>query len=287
MGNKVFKPKSLKRALKILDKKSDIKILAGGTDLILELDELKAAGNKLMDISKIDELRYIKENEKEIKIGALITFGELGEDKLINKYIPSLANASRQIGSIQIRNRATIGGNIANASPAADSMPVLKSVDAQIKVRSLNSSRLIPAEEAIASFYQNNLAENEIIEEIVISKSKINNFLFFDKVGSRKTVSIARLNIGANVKAENNLIKKAVICFGALSKRAFRAKNVESYLENKKINKIDKKEYNDKLKNVVDEAIPGRYSQQYKRNAICGLGDNLLKSLVEYAGKGE
>ena len=287
MKNKVFQPETLDSALEILDQKNNVEILAGGTDLILELEDLKAAGKKIMDLSKIEEMKYIKEDGRKIKIGALTTFSGLAENKLINKYLPSLASAARQIGSVQIRNRATIGGNIANASPAADSMPFLKSVYAQLKVKKLQSSRLIPVEEAIASFYQNNLAENEIIKEIVIIKPDINDFLFFDKVGSRKTVSIARLNIGAKLKIENELIKEAVICFGALSEKAFRSKNVENYLENKKITDINEKVYTDKLKNVVDEAIPGRYSQQYKRNAICGLGDNLLKNLQEYSGKGE
>ncbi|MGM0438302.1 MAG: FAD binding domain-containing protein, partial [Bacillota bacterium] len=152
---------------------------------------------------------------------------------------------------------------------------------------SQKQNRIIPVQDIVKSFYKNNLRENEIIEEIIIPKPEKDDFLFFDKVGSRKTVSIARLNIGAKLKVENDLIKEAVVCFGALSEKAFRAKNVENYLKGRKINNISTKTYNEKLKNVVDEAIPGRYSQQYKRNAICGLGDNLLNNLRIYAEKGE
>lgn len=287
MGNKVFQPSTLKAAIEILNKKTDVEILAGGTDFILELDKIKDANKKIMDISKINELKYIKEDENVLRIGALTTFSELAKSEKIKKYIPALATAGKKVGSVQIRNRATIGGNIANASPAADSMPVLRSLAAKLKISSQKQNRIIPVQDIVKSFYKNNLRENEIIEEIIIPKPEKDDFLFFDKVGSRKTVSIARLNIGAKLKIENDLIKEAVVCFGALSEKAFRAKKVESYLKGRKINNIGTKTYNEKLKNVVDEAIPGRYSQQYKRNAICGLGDNLLNNLRIYAEKGE
>ncbi|MGM0438083.1 MAG: FAD binding domain-containing protein, partial [Bacillota bacterium] len=168
MGNKVFQPSTLKAAIEILNKKTDVEILAGGTDFILELDKIKDANKKIMDISKINELKYIKEDENVLRIGALTTFSELAKSEKIKKYIPALATAGKKVGSVQIRNRATIGGNIANASPAADSMPVLRSLVAKLKISSQKQNRIIPVQDIVKSFYKNNLRENEIIEEIII-----------------------------------------------------------------------------------------------------------------------
>lgn len=289
MENKVFQPKSMKEALNILDKNKgeNIKILAGGTDLLLELNKLREENKKLLDISQIKEITYIKKDKDYIYIGALSTFSEISENYIINKHISSLVSAAQSIGSVQIRNRATIGGNIANASPAADSIAVLTSLSAKVQVESKNESRIVPVDDIITGFYENDLKKNEIITEIIIPIPESSHLLYFDKIGSRKSVTIARLNMGVKMKIENNYIIDADIYFGALAKKAFKPINVENYLINKEISEINKKEFNKELSKVVDKAIPGRYSQQYKRNAICGLGDNLLKMLKSYADKGE
>ncbi|MFW6410085.1 MAG: FAD binding domain-containing protein [Halanaerobiales bacterium] len=287
MKNRVYQPQSLEEALEIIKENDQIKILAGGTDLLLELDRLKKDKVKLMDVSGIDSLQYIKRDEEMIKIGALTTFAEINKNKVINSYLSSLADAARSVGSVQIRNRATIGGNIANTSPAADSLPVLSSLSARIKIESLDDKRVVAVSDIINGFYQNNLDSAEMITEINIPVPDNSHFLYFDKVGSRKSVTIARLNLGAKLEIEDTVIKDAVIYFGALSEKPCRAESIENYLTGKKIGEINKSDYNQLLKKVVDQAIPGRYSQQYKRNAICGLGDNLREKLKLSVDKGE
>lgn len=287
MRNRVYQPESLDEVLEILKRNERLKILAGGTDLLLKLDSLKQDEIGLIDISGLDELKYIIREKRMIKIGALATFTEISENDLINIHFPSLVDAAQSVGSVQIRNRATIGGNLANSSPAADSMPVLSSLSAQIKIISKAGSRIVPVSDIITGFYQNILDSAEIISEIIIPITDKFNFLYFDKVGSRRSVTIARLNLGSKLEIEETMIKDAVICFGALSEKPLRAENIEKYLTGKKISEINTFEYNQLLKKVVDQAIPGRYSQQYKRNAICGLGDNLIKRLKLFVDEGE
>ncbi|MFW6270317.1 MAG: FAD binding domain-containing protein [Bacillota bacterium] len=287
MKTKVYQPESLGEALEIIRENDQIKVLAGGTDLLLNLDKLKKDKLQLMDMTKIDKLKYIRKDEKVIRIGALTTFAEISENKLIKKHFISLAAAAKGIGSVQIRNRSTIGGNIANAAPCADSLPVLSSLSARFKIKNIDDTRIVSVKDIVKGFYQNNLNSDEIITEIIIPETDKFNFLYFDKVGSRKSVTIARLNLGAKLEIEENMIKNAVIFFGALSAKPFRAVNIENYLAGKRISEIDTSKYNQLLKNVVDQTIPGRYSQQYKRNAICGLGDNLRKSLKLSVIKGE
>src|SRR6056297_1220315 len=129
--------------IKSLLKKNTSRILAGGTDILLKRDELINEDIDLIDLSRVEELKFIKKEQGVIKLGAMTTFSQIANDKLINKYIPALAQAACQLGSVQIRNRATIGGNVAYVSPAADSVPVLMAHSTRVKIMKSDGSTKI------------------------------------------------------------------------------------------------------------------------------------------------
>ncbi len=271
---KVYTPACILETRKLLQKDNS-KILAGGTDILLKRDKLLRDELILLDISRIEELNFIKRKRECIEIGAMTTFSQLAENKLINEYVPALAMAGGRLGSVQIRNRATIGGNIANASPAADSIPVLLAHRARVKlVDSSGNMEYRALEDVIRE-----LNGKTFIIAIDLPLSEPDrHFSYFNKIGSRKSVTIARINLGSLIKynPENGEIKEARIVLGALGRVAFRANRAEEVIIDCTLTPEVEERFLDELTKTVDRAIPGRYSQPYKRNAIRGLGDNLI-----------
>jgi len=261
--------------IKNLLKKNKSRILAGGTDILLKRDELIKEDIDLIDLSRVEELKFIKEEQGFIKIGAMTTFRQIATNRLINKYIPALAQAARQLGSVQIRNRATIGGNVAHASPAADSVPVLMAHSTEVKIMKPDgSTKILDLVEAIREIDNETLLVSLILPQWDPTK----NFSYYNKIGSRKSVTIARINLAAiiNYEPEEERIKEVRIVLGALGKEPFRARDAEKIIIGSILNSEIKKDCLDILTETVDRAIPGRYSQPYKRNAIRGLGDDFI-----------
>ncbi len=275
---KVYTPGEVKEVLKLLHDKEKVRILAGGTDLLLELIKLKREGCVLIDLSRIEGLEYIEKKDEELEIGSLVTFTDIHDNPVINKYAPALAAASGQVGSVQIRNRATIGGNIAHASPAADSLPVLLAAGARIKVLNAAGAETVLVEEFL---HNKDKYRNHLITAILIPVKGDNMIDFFGKVAYRRDVATARINMGVRTvyQPENGKIIKASIFLGALSKTGVRADLVEEYLTGKRVDELERERFFAALRETVDKSIPGRYSQPYKRRAICGLGDDFLQEL--------
>jgi CO/xanthine dehydrogenase FAD-binding subunit len=260
--------------------------ISGGTDLIIKLRENKINPDYLIDISQIQELNYIEEEKGYIKIGAAATFSQIADNKLIRSKAKCLALAAEQVGSVQIRNRGTVGGNIASASPAGDSFPPLNVLDAEVRTLGPQGIRKLSIEEIIIDFGKTALHENEIITSVEFPVPNENTISDFVKLGSRKTVSIARLSIAAAIEYDShkNIIDSKVF-LGALGKKAVKAVESEEILKKVNLNAY----YNEKfveefifsLTKVVDETIPGRYSQSYKREAVKGLGMDLLDNFFK------
>ena len=270
----VFTPANISETLELL-KEDNTRILAGGTDIILKRDKLLRDELVLIDISRMERLNFIKRDQGCIEIGTMATFSQLAENELINKYVPALALAGAQLGSVQIRNRATIGGNIANASPAADALPVLIAHRARVKLVGSSGSMEYRAIEDVIK----EIDGQTFIISITLPVAEPDiHFSYFNKIGSRKSVTIARINLGSLIKynPKNKQIKEARIVLGALGRAPFRANRAEEVITACKLTTAIEERFLDKLTKTVDRAIPGRYSQPYKRNAIRGLGDNLI-----------
>ncbi|MBT9135660.1 MAG: Nicotinate dehydrogenase FAD-subunit [Firmicutes bacterium] len=118
-------PRAMFEVLEILAADPDAKLLAGGTDLIVQMREGRVSPRTLVDLSRLSELSCIKLRHDTLHIGCMTTFNQVARNPLVVRHAPVLAQAARQVGSVQIRNQGTIGGNLANASPAADSIPPL------------------------------------------------------------------------------------------------------------------------------------------------------------------
>lgn len=271
----VFNPTSIEEALKLLDKYGQkAKIIAGGTDIIIELKNEKIHPDVLIDIFKIKELKNIEEKDGEIKIGACATFTEVVEDELFNTNLLGFNRACRLVGSPQIRNKGTVGGNIANGASAADTVPPLLCLDAKLTIESLNSKREVSLEE----YYNNPLKNHELLTFIKFKKPSEDAFLSFSKLGLRKALAISRLTNSALIEFdEDNQIKKVKVSSGALGKTPVRERKVEEYLLGKKIDENIINEAIKTLRSSAEERLKGRSTFPYKNSAI----ETTLKEALE------
>ncbi|NQV36877.1 MAG: xanthine dehydrogenase family protein subunit M [Candidatus Marinimicrobia bacterium] len=198
-------------------KEMSIAILAGGTDLMPRWnDDNGLRPDMLIDIKKIHECFGIREYENEIVIGALTTIQEIKNSILIQKYFGALSEAASHFAGVQIRHRATIGGNICNASPAGDMLPGLYAHRADMKVIGPNSSHSIPISDFIVGPGKTVLESNEIISEIHLKKSGDSSCFY--KLGLRQSMAIAVVNFAiAYTRDSNNAFTSLNIAAGSVA----------------------------------------------------------------------
>ena len=257
-----------------------IAFLAGGTDLIIDLKKGKKNPQLVIDLSQIPELNGVHEENGQLHIGSATTFSHLARHPLVLEKGLCLAQAARKIGSEQIRNRGTLGGNIASASPAGDCLPVLLVLEAMITLQNPESVRRLPLSQVLKGSGRNCLTPNELITGIDFPTLDEEYVSGFEKLGSRTAVTVARLNMAAVIKydRDNKFIKEARFAVGALGETAFRVPEVEQILCGE-ITPFLFHQFEDMLTEVVDRAISGRYSQPYKREAIRGMAEDMFVNL--------
>lgn len=203
-----FCPTSIEEACDLLSKYGvDSKIIAGGTDLMVQIrDEDKRFLNLkyVIDISSIKEMNFIREEGDYVIIGALTTHTEISKSQIIKNAAPFLSNAAETVGSPQIRNRGTIGGNICNASPAADTLPPLIALDAEVKIKSTIGERIVPLNSIYVKANQNNLLPSEIVTEVRFKKLPSGSKTTFIKLGRRKALAISRISVALTARCDEN-----------------------------------------------------------------------------------
>jgi len=272
----------LQQCLTMADERT--KLIAGGTDLVIKLRKSSNEHWKLIDLSGVKELDYVKEEENIVKIGACTTFAKLASDPIIQKYGRCLSLAAAEVGSVQIRNRATIGGNIANASPAADSLAPLSVLGAKALLMDRQGNKTIcEIDKLISGVGKSNLDIGQIILEIFFPANKdvVSSFV---KLGSRTKVSISRLNIAcaAEYCNEDQKFNNVNVAIGAVGHVPLNAAKPASLIEGRSISNEVMESFSRILAQEVEEAIKGRSSMPYKRKAVMGLGKDLLDDLLSY-----
>lgn len=262
----VYNPKSIEEAISLLQKYgSDSKIIAGGTDIVIELKNEKISPSVLIDITKIDELKKIEDDGEFITIGGATTFTDIVENQYIKDNLKGLYKACRMVGSPQIRNKGTIGGNIANGAAAADSAPPLICLDSMITLQNAEGKREISLEE----YYRDPIKADELLIFVKFKKPSKATKLTFSKLGLRKALAISRLTNSVLVEFdEEDNIKNIRVASGALGRTPIREHEVEKYLLNKKINEETIEESINVLKGSMEQRLKGRSTLPYKSEAI-------------------
>ena len=273
------RPSSLKELRNILEQRPEnLRFIAGGTDLVLHLRRFPNEDLHLVDLSSLEELRQMEIREKALCIGASVTFDELEKSLLVRRHASSLARAATQVGSPQIRNRGTLGGNFMNGSAAADGIPPLVALEAQAFGEDETGKEYRFPLEGL------NRSENPLLRNPFFFLKgfriplKEHGYSDFAKLGSRTGVTISKLNLALSCSFEDGRIQNPRIFAGALAPYPVRCSRTETLLIS---GKAELPEFLQSLGELVRHTIPSRDSMPYKRRAIRGLGEDLWKRLQE------
>ncbi|WP_312702326.1 FAD binding domain-containing protein [Sedimentibacter sp.] len=279
MKNNYISPENIDELCDALQHKDENTfVIAGGTDLCIRFVKNQVFDYKIIDIGKVIELIKIEETNDAVDIGACVTMTELENSQIIKRNISALVGAAYNLGSTQIRNRATIGGNLANAAQCGDTIPVLFAFDADVKIiNSKNEYRIEKVRDLVTGIGKTTLKEDEVITNIIIRKT--NHISSFAKVGSRKTVTISKINCCGKFNIdENDFIKEAEIFMGAVGIKPVRADIVERELVGKKLDDINNNiDYFVQMQ--IENLIPDRSSKHYKKEAAIGVVKDMLHGL--------
>lgn len=208
----------------------DYKILAGGTDLVVEARMGKNLRTTWVDVSGIPDLPEIAERDGHLWVGATTTWQALYRSELARKHMPGFAPAAFDFGSPQIRNLGTLGGNVAHASPSGDSIPVFLIYDAVVVLLSKGGEREMPVEEFITGVRKTLLEPGEIVKGFKIPFSESHEARFL-KLGTRESLSISKVNCAARARVVDGKLVDVRLAFGAVAPTVRRARAAEAVLE--------------------------------------------------------
>ena len=189
------RPKSLKQALAMLGDDPSLTPIAGCTDVYVGLQFGSVREKRFLDLWELKELRGIAMDDGMVRVGALTTYTDLIASKLIQRRLPMLVAASREVGGAQIQNRGTIGGNVANASPAGDTLPVLAAAGAQVVLRSRTGERTVPFDAFYTGYRTSVRQPDELITAIAFPR--VDGTQWWRKVGTRRAQAISKIMMAA------------------------------------------------------------------------------------------
>lgn len=280
------KPDSIKRLIDCLKSAdSHTFILSGGTDLTIKLRSSGTYSGRIIDMTGIDELRHIRTEGKLIRIGANVTFAEIGYSEIIEKHAACVGQAARLVGSQQIRNIARMAGNLANSSPRGDSIPALFALDAKIRtVDGAGVEKLRTVDELITGIGQNSLKRDEAIIELLIPIAGSNVRSAFGKCGresSRTTVVISNVNAAAAVSYDKSsgIVERASVVIGSAAPVPYHAVKAEEALRGETSSAKLGKRFAELLREHVKESINGVKRYENKLDEITGIGLDIYDRL--------
>lgn len=207
-------------------------ILAGGTDLMPQINAGKVAFRPiLLNIRRIPELRAVEVGQGRITIGALVTINELKDNPVIAKAVPLLAEAADHFASDQVRNMGTIGGNVANASPAGDTLVPLLVLDAEVELASASGRRSIPMAEFFTGPGRTVRRPDELITGLSLPLPRLRTVSRFVKFGTRPALDISAVSIGFSATLDSGRLSDVRVAFGAVGPTPIRGRATEAVLE--------------------------------------------------------
>jgi CO/xanthine dehydrogenase FAD-binding subunit len=253
------------------------KSFAGGTDLMVLLEAGKLPHKKFLNIWNLGELRGIAATAEHVTLGALTTYAEVQRHEILAREFPLLCRAAAETGSVATQNRGTLGGNIANASPAADSPPTLIVYDAEIEIVSASGARWVPYASFHTGYKKMNLQAGELIRRIRLARSRAGWKQYFRKVGTRRAQAISKICFAAAARMEAGRIADVRIAFGSVAPTVLRAVRAEELLRGAEPDRAIVQAAQDALGAEIAPIDDMRSTARYRRN----VARNLLAEFLE------
>lgn len=272
---KYYEATSIEEAINYLKQESNSKIISGGTDVLVKLRDRNKefVSTTLVGITRIAELSKIYlDDEENLIIGAINSFTDIENNEIVKEHAPLLAYAVSTVGGPQTRNVGTIGGNICNGATSADSAPTLFAYNAKLEIQGYNGIRKVNIDEFYKGPGKVDLAKDEILTNIIISKDNYENFKgHYTKFAQREALDIANLSCAVLIKEKDNTIEDLRICFGVAGPTPIRMKNAESFAKGKTIDSEILKEIGNRCLEDTNARDSWRASKQYRDHLITVL----------------
>ncbi len=281
-----FEPENLDETLELLHHYGQygnkVKLLAGGTDLIVQMKEKKACPQFVISLRRLKELDFVEmisgDSHSILRLGPMTLLSRIASHPLLAGRLEMLREASLAVGDAQIRNRATLGGNIANASPSADMIPSLLALGATIKLQKKNGQRVLQLENLFATPFATRLAPEEIITEILIDPIPEGNgaYLWMPK---RTTVDETLVGASAWLSCDpgKRICQKAFLAFNSVTPVPLRAKKAEAFLQGKELRQDLFREAGE----IVCQEVSPRSRADYRRRIVSVLTERVLEKALK------
>ena len=275
------KPNDIKELLLIMTENKDrATVIAGGTNLVPEMRDGAKTPQVLVDVGDLQELVGIQLEKDSITIGAATTIAEIAKSPVIHEHFPILSKAAGELGNPLTRNRATIGGNLANASPCADTAPPLLALEAEIHIVNAEGQvRTVPADKFFMDYKWTHLDKGDVMTRIAVPKPKGAAKGSHTKLGLRKAAAICVASVALMLEKEGDVVKRARIAFGSVAPKPIRAYRLEHYIEGKSVDEKLLSECKPLLQEEISPIGDIRGSESYRRFATASIFNrNLLQA---------
>lgn len=275
-------PATVDEAVALLDQyKDSYAVVAGGTDVVIELNERKKTPGHVVNINKLNELRYVKEEDGQVKIGALVTFDDLENDPYVKENLPALYETVIHVGSPQIRALGTIGGNVVNASVAGDSPTTFLTYGASVVLKSAQGERVMTIEDFNKGPGNCAIQPGELLTEVRFPTLSKDEAVGYFKIGKRKSLAIVVLAVSIYVKrTADNKVEDCRVILGAVSKHPMRSPELEALLKGRTLTREALDETLPEFTAAIQAAIPTRPSVVYKREGVRGAARRCFDQII-------
>ena len=280
-----FSPKTIEEAYALLEEyKDDYALIAGGTDITIALNDRECKKGNIVDLTKIPSLRGISERDGRLHVGATTTFTDIENNEFIKNHVKALHSAAAGVGSPQIRNLGTIGGNLCNASVAGDSLNAFTLLDSDVVLGSIRGIRTMKLSEFYKDPKKTQLEPGEIMLETVTEIPDDHTATAYAKLGRRKALAILVLGVGAYIKLDGDKIADAHFTVGAVARYPVRVPKIEAAVKGETVSRQLLYEQLPAFTETIKELIPTRASVGYKSEAARGMASIAIDHVLDDLG---
>jgi CO/xanthine dehydrogenase FAD-binding subunit len=271
-------PGSLQEALEILAREPGRwRPLAGGTDLMVPFAAGRLADTRFLSLQRLDVLRAVEPDPEGITFGALVTYTQLRQHPYVQRHLPNLAQSARVTGAVAIQNRGTLGGNLVNGSPAADTPPSLLAYAAQVELTGLGGARWVPVDAFHTGYKQTVMAPDELLTRIRVPRPEP-GFHFYRKVGTRAAQAVAKVCLAAYVRVEAGMVREFRVGLGSVAPVPMRARAAEAVILGQSVDRLPLAEARAALMEEISPIDDIRSTARYRRIVA---GNVLVQALME------
>jgi CO/xanthine dehydrogenase FAD-binding subunit len=270
-------PATLGEAVRLRGAHPDWLVLAGGTDLMVDADHRAAPG--VLDLFGVPELHGVETSGHGIRIGACTTFGELLASDAVRETLPLLWAAAREVGSVQIRDRGTLGGNIVTSSPVGDTLPCLLALDARVVLASARGTRDRAYERFLRGYRAVDLAGDELLVGVQIARPAAGTVQHWRKVGARAAQAISKLSVAATARLADGRVAALRLAFGGVADRPVRLPVAERTAEGMRPDAALAERVAAAVRASLDPITDVRSTEDYRRDVAANLAARFVSRL--------